>query len=296
MSTTIRNGYRLAAGTNAFEFARRVRAIMDPLRVLADGALLARLATAQADRHWHDKEEVKSILAYSVFNSWEEKQRALSEDSQAKDPHQFEMCLGEDPETGRILVRPYTKLRTMADAFEAMPDVEPYSYWSNWDAPAGITEDEWEQRGLAWQRVLPDYAPPAERMLTFTLRTEANPGTLMLSAINGGETDPVLTQIPDRTSRALRVAIHSYVAFLVTEGGLGTEAAAGATKTAAQSGGLQPLADLIEPHLWDIDRDLLTLGSGDRPLASDELLDQLNELHVALNTARKQALQETSAN
>lgn len=115
----------------------------------------------------------------------------------------------------------------------------PYSYWSNWDAPAGIAELEGEQRGLAWQRVLPDYAPPVEAMLTFTLRTEANPGTMMLSAVNGGETDPVLSQVPDRPSRALRVAIHSYVAFLVTEGGLGTEVAADATRAAAQLGDLK---------------------------------------------------------
>lgn len=44
MSTKIHNGYRLAEGTNPFEFARRVRAVMDPIRDRADGALLAQLS------------------------------------------------------------------------------------------------------------------------------------------------------------------------------------------------------------------------------------------------------------
>jgi hypothetical protein len=44
MSTTIRNGYRLAPGTSPFEFARRVRDIIDPIRDRADAEMLAGLA------------------------------------------------------------------------------------------------------------------------------------------------------------------------------------------------------------------------------------------------------------
>lgn len=290
MSTGIRNGYRLADGTNPFEFIRRVRAAMDPLRDEADAELIARKATQAADVRWLRQDQVGPAFALTVHSSWEDEQSKLPEQSRTKDPHRFELCIGEDTVTGRLLVRLYTELPSMKDAFEALDEVEPYSYWNNWDAPEGITEDEWELRGEAWARVNPDYAPPAEHMLSFVLRTPENPQSMMLCAAGGGEDDPVLNRIPDRASRAIKVVTHSYLTHLMVQN-VPLTYAIKATKKAWDSGLLQPLADLVEPHLWDIDQELLIMGSGDRPPASAELVTNLNDgvatVHATLQEEAK---------
>lgn len=100
------------------------------------------------------------MLAFTTFVKWEDEQKKLEDTDRRKNPNRFELCLGEDPETGRILVRLYTEHRAMLDAFEAMDEVESYSYWNNADEPDGVTREQWNERRAAWDRVMPDYAPP----------------------------------------------------------------------------------------------------------------------------------------
>jgi hypothetical protein len=276
MSIKIHDGYRLAEGTNPFGFIRRVRAVMDPLRDEADAGMIAKKATQVADLRWLRQQPVAPTHAFTVYSSWEDEQRKLPEESRDKDPHGFELSIGEDPQSGRLLVRLFTKLPALKTAFEAIEGVEPYSYWSNGDAAKDVTAGEWEQRAAVWARVMPDYAPPAEHMLSFVLRTEANPRAMMLCAVGGGVDDLVLSRIPDRESRALKVATHSYLVHLMSKD-VPLSYGLKATAKARDSGLLQPLAKQVEPHLWDIDQDLLLRGSGERPSASAELVARLEE-------------------
>lgn len=258
MSTKIHNGYRLADGINPFEFARRVRAVLDPIRDRADGALLANLFATAVDNHWVNGQAVPPVLAFTAFNDWEDRQSHLNEDSRFHDPNGFEMCLGEDPASGRILVRAYTQRTDMADAFSAMPDVEPYSYWNNSDAPGHLTEEDWAEREAAWSRVLPDYAAPAEHMLSFEHRTLANPDSLMLCTMGGGAEDPVLTRFPDRLTRARNAASTAYIRYLVEAGVDLGKAALHATD---RRNPLAPVTATLEPLLPELTRDLLLEGS-----------------------------------
>jgi hypothetical protein len=289
MSTKIHNGYRLADGTNPFEFARRVRSVMDPLRDEADAEMFANMAAKAVDFGWLRQEQIKPMLAYTLYSSWEEGQRKLPDDSRAKDPHRFEMCIGEDPGTGRLLVRLYTELPSMKAAFEGMDSVESYDYWDNWHAPDSVTEEEWDERRAAWDRVMPDYAPPAEHMLSFVLRTEANPGTIMLCAAE----EPLLSRVPGRAARALNVATHSYLAQFMLEN-VPLAYALKSTRGVRDSGLLQPLADLIEPELWDIGQDLLLNGSGDLLPASPELAATVKDRVAALHRTRREQHKEQS--
>lgn len=258
MSTKIHNGYRLPEGTNPFEFARRVRAVLDPVRDRADGALLANLFATAVDKRWVSGQAIAPVLAFTALSEWEDRQRLLDTESRAHDPNGFEMCLGEDPATGRILVRAYTQRTDMAEAFAAMPGVEPYSYWNNYDAPGTLTAEDWAEREAAWARVMPDYAPPAEHMLSFVLRTPANPGTLMLCSLGGGAEDPVLTRLPGRAARARTAARAAYVTFLI---GAGTSPDEAARLTLDRRTDLGPVAAVLEPLLPELTRDLLLEGT-----------------------------------
>jgi hypothetical protein len=290
MSTKIHNGYRLTEGTSAFAFTRRVRAVLDPVRDRADGALLARLFTNAVDTCWLRGETVPPMLAFTTFSKWDDEQKKLADDSRHKDPNRFELCLGEDPGTGRILVRLYTEQAAMRDAFEAMDEVEPYSYWNNYDAPTDLTGEQWDERRAAWERVMPDYAPPAETMLTFVLRTDANPGTLMLCSMNGGADDPVLGSIPGRADRAESIVRTRYLHHLVTVNGIDVVPAfrhVGSERIGTMLAGLAAM--IVEPHLWEINPDLLHDGNPART-ADPGALVSLQAACEALYEAEKATL------
>lgn len=258
MSTKIHNGYRLAEGTSPFEFARRVRAALDPVRDRTDAALLATLFATAVDKHWVNGQPIAPVLAFTALSDWEDRQQSMPKDSRAHDPNGFEMCLGEDPATGRILVRAYTQHPDLAEAFAAMPEIEPYSYWNNADAPDTLTEEDWADREAAWARVMPHYAAPAEHMLSFVLRTPANPRTLMLCSMNGGAEDPVLTRFPDRAARARTAARMAYVRHLIEAGADGGEAV---LHTLDRRDALDTVAAVLEPLLPELTRDLLLEGT-----------------------------------
>lgn len=291
MSTKIYNGYRLAAGTNLFEFTRRVRALIDPIRDEVDAALLARLSANAVDTCWLRGETVPSMLTFITFMKWEEEQKKLEDTDRRKDPHRFELCLGEDPETGRILVRLYTDRPAMREAFEAMEEVEPYSYWNNADEPAGVTVEQWNERGAAWERVMPGYLPPAETMLTFVLRSEGNPRTMMMCNFEGGAAGPVLKAVPSRAARALNVARTRYVHQLVNAHGVDELAALRHAMATRVAGELRTLALIVEPHLWDITRELLEDGNQD--CADPHILAALDAACAELYAAEKASFPST---
>jgi hypothetical protein len=264
MSTKIHNGYRLAEGTNLFDFTRRVRALIDPVRDELDAALLAKLFTNAVDTCWLKGEAVPPALSAVAFGRWEEGQEKLQDENREKDPNRFEMCLGEDPVTGRILVRLYTDQQVMVDTFKGMNEVEPYSYWNNDDEPKGINSEQWDERRAAWDRVMPDYTAPVESMLTFTLRSGSNPRTMMLCAVDGGESDPVLTKVYDREERAMNIARTRYLHLLVNTHKVDALAAFRHGLTGRIKDELKTVAAIVEPHLWEINRPLLVFGDSER--------------------------------
>lgn len=289
MSTKIHNGYRLAAGTDLFEFTRRVRELIDPIRDELDADLLARLFTGAVDTLWLKGEGVPPMLSFTTFSQWEDGQSKLKDEDRQKDPNRFELCFGEDPDTGRILVRLYTDQSAMAGAFESMDEVEEYDYWDNADEPNRTTPEQWDERRAAWDRVMPDYTAPAESMLTFTLRSESNPGTMMLCALRGGADDSVLKKIPGRTERAVNIARTRYVRLLVNTHGVDTLAAFKHSLTARIKQELVTIGALIEPGLWDVDRELLVEGSGERT-SEPEIIAALDAACAGLFEAEKDAL------
>ena len=66
MSTNIANGYRLAAGTDPFLFAARLREVMDPARDAADAKLRARLYVRAIDSPWFRGEPIQEGAGYTL--------------------------------------------------------------------------------------------------------------------------------------------------------------------------------------------------------------------------------------
>lgn len=179
MSTKIYHGYRLAEGTDVWEFTERLRREGNRLRDRLDMEAIEKFAEGVAAKRLADgKEPAGSREAYLMggYHAWREVMDQLKE-SRLGDPHQLDVCLIRDPEGGRIMALLYAGSK-MESLWESQPEVEPWGYWDNTDQPEGVTDEEWEERCAAWERCLPDWSPPARQALTFTLRTDATDGII----------------------------------------------------------------------------------------------------------------------
>lgn len=179
MSTKIYHGYRLAEGTDVWEFTERLRREGNEERDRLDMEVVEKLAEAAMQKRLDDgkelpqTEEARLMLGY---HEWHEVMRQLGE-SRLSDPHQLDACFIRDPGTGRINALLYAGSK-MEHVFERQPEVEEYGYWNNTDQPEGVSDDEWEERRASWERCLPNWSPPARQALNFTLRTDMVDGII----------------------------------------------------------------------------------------------------------------------
>jgi hypothetical protein len=198
VSTKIYNGYRLSCAVDLFEFADRLRAAMNPVRMRLDARILmdrAVTAVDTADARGEARPQGALLAALTGFG---DEQRSMDPRSRGHDPNRFEVSFGYDRQTGRVLCLLYADQPEFTRAWESLPEVGAYGYWDNADRPGGVSDAEWQERRAAWERVLPGRTPPAERMLSFSLRSAPPYGS--------GMTDLVLPR-SDETAEAGRKAL-----------------------------------------------------------------------------------------
>lgn len=62
----------------------------------------------------------------------------------------------KDPYTYVLL---YTDRQDFLDIWEALPEVDSFTYWNNYDPPREVTEEEWENRGEIWNQIIGNKTP-----------------------------------------------------------------------------------------------------------------------------------------
>lgn len=68
----------------------------------------------------------------------------------------------------KILAITYWEHRQFTEAWSSLPNVAFYGWWNNTDAEDGVSEKDWEERRLAWERVLLSFnGIPAQNGLAF---------------------------------------------------------------------------------------------------------------------------------
>lgn len=163
MSTKIYDGCRLAEGVDLLEFTDKLRSVFLPIYddVVTRWTVLFAAAVVKQARE-KGEEPPRSPL-WAGFREFETVERLnqfrLTE---------FEVAFARDPLTRRIHARPYMDAEHYSEAWYALPEVEPYPYWNNTDQPDDVSDDEWEKRFRAWDRVF-GHDPVSERALIFTL-------------------------------------------------------------------------------------------------------------------------------
>lgn len=251
MSTKIHHGLIADPGLGPFEVARRLRTALDPVRDLLDARRLAEQAATAADARLIAGEPVPENLILDAALGWDQKQAALPEGDRRRDPHRFEATLGEDPETGRLHILPFTEREEYLEATAQIAGIHAFPYWGNADAPADVAGDEWAARGRAWDRVWPGPGPAAETMLTFTHRVPENPGMLMLVT---RRSPLVIERAPSPLVRARRRIVARVLADRVkgspAQPGISAVRAAGARLVRHADAIGEALAELLPEFTW----------------------------------------------
>lgn len=226
MSTKIYNGYRLTAGTDPFTFIHTSRPALDHARDQADSHDLADRATRHLDNHLTrtGNTTLKHSALQQALHDIDEQNGTARPGTRDDDPNSLELSFGRDPDTGRTGVLLFTHSTHLRDAFDQLPEVEPYKYWNNTDQPADLTDHQWAKRREFWDRLLPGAGTPAESMLTWTLRGPYHPGTMSLLL---DRSPLILDALPTLDDRVQRVVVGQAAQQVLTNSGVTGQAAVG---------------------------------------------------------------------
>jgi hypothetical protein len=180
MSTKIYSGYILDEGMNPFEMIpalqKKFKAPIQKkiygfyfhhlfrlydLMTYNDGEvahLLDDIAAKHQDQYLPEKRNVPFV---SLMARAEAEARVKME---AYD-YQVEILFAQDPETKRYLTY-FMGSREMEDKFRKMKGVSDYCYYNNTDEPEDVSEEDWQERGRAWDRTVNLDDPLVNSMLS----------------------------------------------------------------------------------------------------------------------------------
>lgn len=255
MSTNISHGFRLAEGTDLDAFKRTVRSIVDPLRDQEDVKLLAIETAKFVDSRWLSGDPVLPGAAITAYAGWSDAQSKMSVYDYDHDENRFELSIGTDPGTGRIMVIARAENHVLLEAFEELPGVEEYGYWNGTDSyPEGVTRADWKIREAAWDRMLPGAGQISATMDTWTLRDTVEIRDELRS------TEGLLPHIPEAADRARSAGTNAYADYLFQEQAI--EAMRAVQHVAFGRGkSVQPVIDTVASYLPVLTMELLTEGS-----------------------------------
>lgn len=205
MSTSIR-GFILDEGTDLFSLSRKVRTIFLPkvqqniyrelLEKLFNAYDMATYspATLKDFRNEHDM-ETGQINFHHIWMIAQKQQR--NDMTEIPSMYQVKLSFAADPETGKILCVWSGKGENYELFLKEFPEAKDYSYWDSHNHPLSVTNDEWIERGKAWDRSL---LPSGNVSASCLVSVVAAPHELS-SNVSLLEMEKVGTKIPDHKWR-----------------------------------------------------------------------------------------------
>ncbi len=169
MSTKIYNGFCVNAGSAHanLQLLGRLKSAVQGLVDKKHSALVAQRLVHKVDVfcvNAHSKEPLHESLAeianssiwWTVVDKLHEEQRECRR-SQERSPLvdcDVELFLRLDPESGKLLGYLQEERVGVHSLLLQSEGIEDYGYWNNTDKPDDVTEEAWEERAAAWNRVL----------------------------------------------------------------------------------------------------------------------------------------------
>lgn len=259
MSTKIPNGFRLTDGTDLDAFKTTVRSVLDPVRDQEDLKLVAIETAKYVDGRWLAGDPILPGSAATAYALWAEAQSKMSVRDYDHDPNRFELSIGTDPGTGRIMVIVRAENHVLRDAFADLPGVEEYGYWDHTDSyPEGVTRADWKIREAAWDRTLPG-VKFSDTTDTWTLRDTVEIRDELRTFDSVG-ISRLLAVVPAAEDRARSAGLDAYADHLCRDQGI--EVVRAVQHVAFGRGrSVRPVIDTVASFLPDLTAELLTEGS-----------------------------------
>jgi hypothetical protein len=165
MSTHIYNGYRLdLGGESLLTFVGRLRGELDPVYVDLYTTTVVGIATQMADAlllgdELYAKEKGPLLSHRPLFCAsrvLDEAKRDIDSTGKRNPALDFSCSVTFLEDDGNIYALLFTEKNEYRSVFEAMVEVTAYGYWNNTDRDPDVSEDEWDERRLTWERLYAD--------------------------------------------------------------------------------------------------------------------------------------------
>lgn len=201
MSTKIYSGFKFADP----DLSVIHRHIMDwrnelrPLQQRATDAFVAEIAINMfdAERMRPGSHTGKSPLMEAISTLWD--RQAEVKKTQRRDPLvDFEFTISLMPFEGQVYGITYTEQRAWQTLWMDKPFVLDFCYWDNTDPPEELPEEEWEERGRVWSKILDGAIMTAPSMAGFS--ADCTHESLM------PDSDNVVAVLPTHEERVARRA------------------------------------------------------------------------------------------
>lgn len=179
MSTKIYSGYILDEGMNPFEMINAVKdKFIPPIQKSIYENYLANFVRLYDIANYND-----GALSYLLREKLTKEKQGVpasftapklslmarkETESEIKDEayeYQVEILFAQDPQTKRYLTY-FMGSQKMESKFKRMKGISEYCYYNNTDEPDGVSEDDWQERGNAWNRSVNLDEPLVNSMLS----------------------------------------------------------------------------------------------------------------------------------
>lgn len=206
MSTKIFDAYRMPSSVPVLPFVRDLAARMEHARWLRTQVALVMVAAAvEASTSWREVADLiapfggvtaQMLSSRQLLSSGASLARVAADILDVVDDYTragtVRLAAGvdtscsvvflDDPgDPGWTYVKVFSESSRLRDAVVAGTPLVDFSYWNNSDGPDDVTDAEWEERRVAWDRVLPGWTAPAR--VGATWESDAN-RMLVLSVRN----------------------------------------------------------------------------------------------------------------
>lgn len=169
MSTKIHNGY-MVTPPDMWKLPNTLREIFIPIRDSLHVVAAVRSATALLDRGTGIHDPLTSAH-HKIMAAALEARR--SEERHPETDFTLDITFLSDPSTGLTHAMLYAENDAHRTAWTALEWVTPYSHWNNTNRPDHLSESEWDNRRVAWDRMI-GWNTPKEVGLSWGLEPPAH--------------------------------------------------------------------------------------------------------------------------
>jgi len=211
MSTKIYNGYKMPKSLELLQdFIMDFRDKAEKVVMHDLTKLTAEMTSYNVDRFFFNslkEPELADSALQKVMRLIDDEYSKIKKTKERNPTYDFECEISVLVPKGsdKILLLLFTEQKNLKSLFESYEFIDEYSYWNNSDKPDDISDVEWGQRKIDWDKALPGSGVPARNGLSFELIGE------WLPMIDVSEVIKNMPSFEDRCKKVAKERVASFI-------------------------------------------------------------------------------------